>query len=222
MAARASDLPFSERHVGRALELRLSLQVALQANFRFRLFGEENRFVGQFRELIFVARLLHESVAIDAGDAAARVRARIPIGLNAALVAGKTDLVLNLGRLSRILSETNQAAHAPAAAGGDMVTSRPVTGLAGLLLLFVPRVEKKNLPHHRLGKFLELRCVTGLANFVADIGCGSRGCCLRGRRLSGPGHLNAGQQHGAEKTPKQKAPHISSQFSKKFYKSLMH
>lgn len=222
MAARAGDLPFSERHVGGALELRLALQMALQANFGFRLFGKENRFVGQFRELIFIACPLHYRVAIDARDAAARVRARLPIGLNPALVACKTNLILHLGRLSRIFAETDQPANAFTATGGHMVTSRPMTGLAGLLLLFVARIEEKNLPHHRLGKFLKLRCVTGLTDLVADIGCRACGCCLRRRRLCGPDHLNAGQQDGAGKTSKQKAPHISSQFSKKFYKSLMH
>jgi hypothetical protein len=34
MAIRADELSFSERHMGRAIELRVSLQVTLAANFR--------------------------------------------------------------------------------------------------------------------------------------------------------------------------------------------
>lgn len=198
MAIGTGNLSFPQRHVRRALELRLSLQVALQANLRLGLLIEENGLISNFRELILRACLLHNRMAVNARDAAASVRASLPIRLDSMLVAGKTDLILNLGRLSRVLTKTDHPSHASAAARGDVVTSRPVTALAGLPLFLVARVEEKDFPHHRLGKFLKLRCVTGLANFVADIGCRTRRCRLRRCRLRGPDHLHAAQQDSAE------------------------
>jgi len=181
--------------------------VALQANLSLGLLGKENGLVLDLRELILGARLFHYCMAVNAGDAPPRVRARLPIGLDAALMTPKTDFVLNLGRLSRVLPETDEPPYALAPAGAHVVASRPVTTLAGLSLLLVARVEKKNLPHHRLGKFLELGGVTGFTNFVADIGCRLRCSWFRG-----PDRLHPAQQDSAEKAQEQKAPHISLHF----------
>jgi len=65
MAIRADELSFSERHMGRAIELRVSLQVTLAANFYFRPPVKEGRLLTHFGELL-VARLLHQSMAGDA------------------------------------------------------------------------------------------------------------------------------------------------------------
>ena len=97
MAIGAGYLSFPQRHVGGTLKLRLALQVTLQTNLGLSLLGKENGLVINFRELILIARLLHDRMAVNAGDAAASMRARIPIGLNAALVACQTNFILDLG-----------------------------------------------------------------------------------------------------------------------------
>ena len=65
MAIRADELSFSERHMGRAIELRVSLQVTLAANFYLCPPVKEGRLLTHFGELL-VARLLHQSMAGDA------------------------------------------------------------------------------------------------------------------------------------------------------------
>jgi hypothetical protein len=65
MAIRADELSFSERHMGRAIELRVSLQVTLAANFYLCPPVKEGRLLTHLRELL-VARLLHQSMAGDA------------------------------------------------------------------------------------------------------------------------------------------------------------
>jgi hypothetical protein len=200
VAVRADDLALSHGHVRRAHQLRFSLQVALTAHFYFGSLVEERSFVVNLGKLIFVARLLHYCVAVDTCDAAARVRARLPVGLNAALMTRKADLVLDLGRLSRIFSEADESPFTPAPTGGHMVASRAVTGLAGLPFFLVASVEEKNLSHHGFGKLFKLRGVAGLTNIVADIGCLSWFGSLRLRR---PDDLRGSQQHSAEKTDEQ-------------------
>jgi hypothetical protein len=214
MAIDAGDLPFPHRHVGRTIKLGFTLQVALKANVCLGPLSEKDGLILDASELILRARLLHYRMAIDASDAAASVRARLPISLDSALVAGKANRILDLGRLSRILSEADQTPRSSTTARRDVVASRPVTALAGSSFGLIARVEEKNLTHHRLGKFLKLRCVTGLANFVADISCLTCRCRLRRCRLRGPDHLHAAQQDSAERPHKQKAPHISSQIAK--------
>jgi hypothetical protein len=65
MAVRTDELSFSERHMGRAIELRVSLQVTLAANFYLCPPVKEGRLLTHLRELL-VARLLHQSMAGDA------------------------------------------------------------------------------------------------------------------------------------------------------------
>jgi hypothetical protein len=172
--------------VGRPLELRFPLQVTLTAYLGLSSLIEKNGFISDLGELVLVARLFHYRMAVNASDPTARVGACFPVSLDAALMASETDFVLSLGRLSRVLTEADQPPNASPATGSDMVASRPVAALAGLPLLFVARVEEKDLPHHRLREFLELRRVTGFADFVADIGCRAR---LRSGRFRGPNDL---------------------------------
>ncbi len=91
-----SQLPFRKRHMRRALELSLSLEVALAANLRLRSLVEERSFVTDLGELKAVCGFLHDGVAIDAGDAATGMRARLPIGLHAPLMALEAGLILRL------------------------------------------------------------------------------------------------------------------------------
>ena len=87
VAARASQLSFPHRHMGRPHQLRLSLQMALAADFRLRLGIGERSVVVDLGQLITVGGLLHQGVTVNATHAATRMRAGFPIGLHAALVA---------------------------------------------------------------------------------------------------------------------------------------
>ena len=155
--------------MGRALELRLSLQVTLAAYFGLGSLVEKNRPVADLRQLETVGGLFHKGMAIDTRHAAPRVRARSPIGLHAALVAAKAHLILNLRRLTRVFTEGDQTADAFSAAGGNVVAAGTVTAFASPLLRFVARVEQKNFPHLGLRKFFKLLGVAGFTNFVADV-----------------------------------------------------
>ena len=66
MAVGASELSFSHRHVRRAHELGVSLQVALAANFYFRAAVKERSFFADFGELVPIGSLLHYRMAIHA------------------------------------------------------------------------------------------------------------------------------------------------------------
>jgi hypothetical protein len=81
--------------VRRAIKLGFSLQVALAANLGFRPLVKERRFLARFYELILVGRFFHHLMAGDTSQPAARVGARFPIGLDAALMATETSFVLD-------------------------------------------------------------------------------------------------------------------------------
>lgn len=173
VAACASQLSLPHGHVGRTHQLSFPLQMTLTAHLGLRSFIEEGGSIVDFGELVAVGGFLHQSVAVDASDAAAGMRAGGPIGLNAALMTAKTRLVLQFGGLFGIFAKRDHAADAFAAATGDMIASRTVTIFASLLFSFVARVVEKNFAHLGLGKFFKLGSVASLANFVADVG--SRG-----------------------------------------------
>ena len=104
VATRTGQLAFSHRHVRRAHELRSSLQMALTAYFGLRSIDKKWRDFGKLGQL-FAAGFFHQGMAIDAGKASVRMRARCPIGLNAALMTPKTCVVLDLGGFSRIFAK---------------------------------------------------------------------------------------------------------------------
>jgi len=170
VATRADELSLSKRHMGRAHELGLSLQVALVANFYFRPSDKKWRLLADFGELVSIGRSLHYGMAIDTAHAPVGMGARIPVRLNAFLMTLETGFVLNFHRRWRILAECDQPADSAPAARGDVVTSRAVAIFTSPFFRFVTRIEEENFPHHGLGKFLELFGVTRLANFVADVG----------------------------------------------------
>ena len=97
VAIGANEFPLSERHMGGAHELRFALEMALTANFRLRALVKKRRVVVDLGKLITVGGFFHQRVTADAGHAAARVRTRLPIGLNSPLMAGETRRVLYLG-----------------------------------------------------------------------------------------------------------------------------
>lgn len=169
VAVGACHLSFPKRHVRRAHELGFSLKMALTTDFGLSALVEKGSLIANLGKLVPIGGFLHQSVAIDASDATARMRTCIPIGLNTALMTAKTRLVLPLRRLARILAECDHAADALAPSGSNMVTARAVTALASALLCFVARVKQKNFPHLRLGKFFELRRVASSTNFIADV-----------------------------------------------------
>lgn len=140
VAVGANDLALSHRHVRRAHELRLALQVALTAHFYFGSLVEKRSLVAKFRQLL-TGRFLHYGVAVNAGDAAAFVGAHLPVGLDAALVAAETGFVLDLGRLSRVLAERDHPPDAFSSAPSNVIAARTVATLAGARLSLVARVE---------------------------------------------------------------------------------
>lgn len=195
MAVRTGQRPFSQRHVGRALELRLSLQVALAAHFRLGSLIEKNRLVPYLRQLETISGLFHDRMAIDAGHSAPRVRTRPPVSLDASLVAAKADIVLHLRRLSRVFAKCDQPADAFASTGGNVIASWTVAALAGLLLHGVARIVEKNFPHHGSGKFFKGWSVASFANFIANVGSWIRFGRLFFRRHSRVGNAEQKQTY---------------------------
>ena len=186
VAIGANEFPLSERHMGGAHELGLSLQMTLTANFYFCPPIEKWRLFTDLNELIPIGCFLHHGMAIDSANAAARVRARVPVSLDAALVTTETRFVLSRHGFAGIFPECNQSANSFTAAGCHVIAARTVATFTSPFFRFVARIEKKNLAHLSLGKFLELFGVTSLANFVADVCRKSRffGCFL-GRFFNG-------------------------------------
>ena len=207
VAIGADDLAFSHGHMRRAHQLRLALEMALAADLDLRPLVKERSFVIYLRKLETVAGFLHDGVTVGARYAPARVRACFPIRLHAALVTLETGLVLRFCRLSGILAECNQAADASAAAGSDMVAPRTVTGFTSLFFDLIAGVEQKDLAHHRLREFFELRGVAGSANLVARVSRRSRRRRLLFRR---PERRQITKQKNAAPRCSQGTPHSSS------------
>jgi hypothetical protein len=170
VATRANEFPLSERHMGGAHELGLSLQMTLTANFYFCPPIEKWRLFTDLNELIPIGCFLHHGMAIDTANAAARVRARVPVSLDAALVTTETRFILSRHGFAGIFPECNQSANSFTAAGCHVIAARAVATFTSPFFRFVTRIEEENFPHHGLGEFLELFGVTRLANFVADVG----------------------------------------------------
>ena len=168
VAVRADNFSLSQGHVRRTQQLSFPLQMALTANLNLGSIDEERRHIGQLRHLL-PAGFLHQRMAVHASKPSARMRARLPVGLDAALMTAETGFVLNRGGFTRVFTKCDQPANAAPAARGDVVASRTVTTLTSPFLSFGARVEEENFPHHGLGKFLELFGVASLANFVADV-----------------------------------------------------
>src|SRR5690242_5613372 len=66
VAVAAADFSFAQRHMRRAHELRLSLQMALPADLDVRALPEKWGFVVDLRELIAIRRLMHDRMAVRA------------------------------------------------------------------------------------------------------------------------------------------------------------
>jgi hypothetical protein len=78
-----------------------------------------------------------------------------------------------------------------------------VTGFTGLLFHPIAGVEKEDLPHHGLGKFLELRRVAGLAYLTAYV-CG----LLSSPTLRGPTGFGECQEQDQKQNGRKKLFHI--------------
>jgi hypothetical protein len=155
--------------MGGTHELSLALQMTLTADFRLGLPVCERSSFADLGELITIGRLLHQRMTVNACHTATGVWTRLPIGLNAALMAAETGFILTLRWLAGILTERDETPNPSAAAGGNVVASRAVAILARSFFRFVARVKKKNFPHLSLGKFFKLCGVASLANFVTDV-----------------------------------------------------
>ena len=173
VAVRTGNLPFPQRHVRGTHQLRLALQMALTAYLGLRALVKKRRLVGDLGELVTIGGFFHQSMAVDAGNAPARMLACLPVGLHAPLMTPEACRVLHLGGLARVFTESDHAAGTLAAAGGNMVAAGTVTVLTGLLLHGVARIVEKNLAHFRRRKFFEGGSMASLAHFGADVGGGN-------------------------------------------------
>jgi hypothetical protein len=97
-------------------------------------------------------------------------------------MAAEARVILFFWGFARVFAKRDQPTDTLTSAGGNMIASRAVTTLASPLLSFAARIEKKDLSHHSLGKFLKLLGVAGLADFVTDVGRRRRLRFFRGRR----------------------------------------
>jgi hypothetical protein len=120
--------------------------MALAADFNFRAVDAKGSYIGHLRELLATG-FFHQRMAVDARQTAASMRARLPVSLNAALVADEARRVLDFGGLTRILAERNQPPDTFTAASGDMIAARAVTIFASSFLRLVARIVQKNLAH---------------------------------------------------------------------------
>ena len=148
--------------------------MTLTANFYFCPPVKKWRLLANLCELIPIGCFLHHGMAIHATDPPARVRTRLPVSLDAALVTTETRFVLNRYGFAGVFAKRDQPADSFTAAGCHMIAARPVATFASSFFSFVARVKEKNFPHLGLGKFFELRGVASLANFVANVGSRSR------------------------------------------------
>ena len=87
----AGQLAFFKRHMGRAHQLCSSLEVARATELSLSPRIEERSLVSDLGELEAVGSLFHDSMAIDAGDAAARMGAPLPVSLSAAPMAARSS-----------------------------------------------------------------------------------------------------------------------------------
>jgi hypothetical protein len=95
MTVATGDLSFSQRHMGRAHELRFALEMALTTDFRLRPLAKKRGSLSNLGKLISVGGFLHQGVAIYAGYSSRGMRARFPVGLYAALMTTEAGLVLD-------------------------------------------------------------------------------------------------------------------------------
>jgi len=204
MTIGASDLSFPHGHMRRAQQLRFPLQMAGAAKFSLRPLVEERGIFIDLGQLIAVSGFFHDGVTVDAGDTPARVRAGIPISLNAALVASQARLVLPFHRLTGVLAKGEHAADTFAAPGSDVIAARTVAIFTSLFLGLVARVEKKDFSHLRLGEFFVLGSMAGFTNFVAGIG---RGASLSDLLLRRQRHLRKAEQHQTRYQKENASPH---------------
>lgn len=181
VAIGACHLAFSERHVRRAHELGSPLKVTLAADFCLGSLVEERSFLTDLGQLKTVARLFHDRVAVDAGDSAARMRARFPVGLNPFLMALETGLVLGLNGHFGILPKSDQPADAPASPGSYVVAAGAMAIFTGLSFKPASGIEEEDLTHHGFREFVELSHMAGFADLTTNIGS-----FWGGRDFSGP------------------------------------
>ena len=142
--------------------------MTLTANFNLGPIDAERRYLGHFRELL-AAGFLHQRVTVDTSRTAARVSARLPVRLNASLVAAEAGLVLYFGRFTGILAKRDHPTDSLAAARCHVIAARAMTIFARSFFRLVARVVQEYFAHQGCRKFFELGRVASLTNFVAHI-----------------------------------------------------
>ena len=144
VTARAGHLALPEGHVGGAHELRAALGVALSAGLDFSGFGE----------LAALGVIVHDTVAVGAGQVSQLMGTALPVEAGGFLVAFQTDGIALGDRRGVLLRKGNQPLE-----GGPprlrMSLAGAVAVLAAERLLGVSRVIEEELPHGGSGKPLE-------------------------------------------------------------------
>ena len=100
VAVRTGHLPLSKRHAGRTHELRLFPEMALGTDLCLSSPVKKVSLFSDLRELEAVRGLFHDGMAINAGNAAAGMGTRFPVGLKSAFVASEAGFVLDNGGFS--------------------------------------------------------------------------------------------------------------------------
>src|SRR5215472_11100392 len=171
--ARATrHLAFAHRHVGGAHGLGALLQVAGAAGLDLVLAGQ----------LVLLADVVHEGVAVGAGHVAGLVAAAFPEDAFALGVAVEADLVTLQDRRGIVLGEGDETPYPLASARFHVGLPRAVTVLAGVLLVGVAGLVEEKTAHARLGELVPRLVVAALAGLRPHVVIG-------GRRGSGRGRL---------------------------------
>jgi len=170
VAVGAGHLSFPERHVRRALERGHPLKVTLTADLYLRPLVEKWISVTDLGQLEAVGGLLHDRVAVNTSQATSSMRACLPVGLNAFLMALETGFVLNLGGLTGIFAESPLQTHTLSSSFSHVIARRAVATLASLFLKIIAGIEEEYLPHLGFRELLELGGMAGLADLGPHIG----------------------------------------------------
>jgi hypothetical protein len=157
VTARAGHLAFPQGHVGGAHELRAALGMALPAGLDF----------GGLGELVALGVIVHDAVAIGAGQVPQLMGTALPVEARGFLVAVQTDGITLGDRRGVLLRKGDQALEG-SPARLRMSLAGAVAVLAAEGFLGVSGVIEEELPHGCGSKALEGVCMAGLTGFRAD------------------------------------------------------
>src|SRR5262245_1091394 len=194
MARATRHLAFAHRHVRGAHGLGALLQVAGAAGLDLVLAGE----------LVLLADVVHEGVAVGAGHVAGLVAAALPEDAFALRVAVEAHLVTLQNGGGIVLREGDETPDPLASTRFHVGLSRAVTVFAGVLLVDVAGLVEEETAHACLGELVPRLLVAALAGLRPHVIVGARRRSSGGRlgRLLGDdqrlGLLSGGRRRQAE------------------------